>query len=117
MELKKINNSTIKPVKPSFQKPLRESHMEIFGNTPFGMCLLLGSRGTGKTTVLFNLISHIIQPACTKIIIISSTAGIGDRTWKTILHKFDKNGVNYELHNDIENIDEIIDNLIEEATD
>ena len=77
------------------------------------MCLLLGSRGTGKSTVLWNLIQHICQPKFTRIIIISSTAGIGDRTWETILEEMGTYKLSFEVHNDIENIDTIINNLIE----
>ena len=111
----KINDLKIKKVEPKVQKPLRESHRQIFGDTPFGMCLLLGSRGTGKSTVLWNLIQHICQPKFTRIIIISSTAGIGDRTWETILEEMGTYKLSFEVHNDIENIDTIINNLIEQA--
>lgn len=110
-----INDVKIKIIKPSVSKPLRESHQKIFGHTPYGMVLLLGSRGTGKSTVLYNLITHICQPKYTRLVIISSTAGIGDRTWETIIEKLGRGGVNFSIHNDIENIDKIIDNLIEEA--
>lgn len=112
-KLKKVNNLIIKPLKnKKALKPLKPEHIQLYGDVYFGMVLLLGARGLGKTTVVWEMMKNIVHKKFTQIFIFSSTAGLGDLTWESIITEMKKLKLNYSIFNDVENFNENIKQLI-----
>lgn len=113
--LKKINDKVIKPLKQIHKlRPLKQEHIDLFGEVRYGLVLLLGARGLGKTTVVWEMMKDIIHKRFTQVYIFSSTAGLGDLTWDAILKEMKKQRINVSIFNDIENFDENIKSLVEQ---
>jgi len=99
------------------KRPLKGSD---WFNVPYANMYACAMKGSGKTTVITNIIWHCIGKD-TKIIIISPTTKI-DNTWKSEINKLEKKGYNVEcFDNFIDKGADIIEEFMElnkdDATD
>jgi len=71
--------------------------------TKYANCFACSLKGSGKTTVLTNLLWHMIGPD-TKVIIISPTVEL-DKTWINCKDKLEKKGYSVQTFNSINDVD------------
>ena len=106
-----INNFTIKPVKAPNKSTENWHGKHIFPNRKFWNVALLSKTGSGKTTVIFNLIQKFIDKH-TIFFLFSSTIKI-DPTWQEIIKFIESKGNQYIaephfLHNGANYIDDFL---------
>lgn len=98
--MEKINNLEVKPfINKKRQKIIK--HSDIV-NIPYWCSILVGKKGSGKTSVWGNLVLHTAIPKFTIVRIFSTTLQT-DETMINILKTFDKNKIEYELYDSLYN--------------
>jgi len=118
MEKNKINDMKITVLKT---KTASKTHpYKYLFNHPFPNIFLNSKRGSGKTNIIFNILQNVIVPKKIKKIFFFSKTFDNDETSQAIKEKLDKYKINYEVYDDIFNIDDstkkkycILDNIIE----
>ena len=113
--MQKLNNLEVEPVINKNFKDKISIHENLINNAPFFLSLIIGRKGSGKTSLLYSLLKLMCVRKKTKVIIISSTYNL-DYTMIEIIRKLEKNNIELETYDNIydENKKNILENITED---
>lgn len=115
IRIKKINNVIVQPV------PIKKNNnIDIIGYDyfpePFCNVFLLAKKNSGKTTVIFELLNHIVSPDLDQKIYFFVSTIRKDVIYDKIKELLDKHDIEYECYDCIED-PETKENYLKEAID
>ena len=108
IEIIKINDFKIKPLK-LIDDNKKIKHDELFKDA-YPNVFISSQKNSGKSTLIYNIVKEIALINKTKIYIFSTTYN-NDNTTIEALRKYDKYKINYEIHDDLNDLDDVFNNI------